>query len=280
MARRRDMARPPKEGLSYFPHDVDASSDEKIEALRALYGNDGYAFYFILLERIYRAPGAELNISDAETLQILAKKLLVSDAEFEKMLQTALSKGLFNARKYESKKVLTSSGIKKRFNITVEKRRKMRERYQQKKGIISDAETRPETPQSKVKKSKEKNIGASSSISSRKRPKKRALRRTDPRITEAIQHFSNIVLEKKNFRPVINGGKDGDAIKRALNGGGMGLDDVKRCFDWYLGTEKAKEHLTISAALSADSVNLFRQTMTSPVSQGVDMLTVMRGGDG
>jgi hypothetical protein len=47
------MARPKKEGMDYFPHDTDAVNDEKIEALRLLYGNDGYAFYFILLERIY-----------------------------------------------------------------------------------------------------------------------------------------------------------------------------------------------------------------------------------
>lgn len=38
------MARPRKEGLGYFPHDTDAVNDEKIEALRALYGNDGYAY--------------------------------------------------------------------------------------------------------------------------------------------------------------------------------------------------------------------------------------------
>ena len=43
------MARPRKEGLDYFPHDTDAASDEKIEALTIIYGAKGYAFYFILL---------------------------------------------------------------------------------------------------------------------------------------------------------------------------------------------------------------------------------------
>ena len=73
------MARPQKEGMDYFPHDTDAVNDEKIEALRALYGNDGYAFYFIMLERIYRTAEFEINVSDAETqketFQILAKKV-------------------------------------------------------------------------------------------------------------------------------------------------------------------------------------------------------------
>lgn len=52
------MARPIKEGLDYFPHDTDASTqDDKIETLEASYGNDGYATYFKLLERIYRNGG-------------------------------------------------------------------------------------------------------------------------------------------------------------------------------------------------------------------------------
>jgi len=155
------MARPRKEGMDYFPHDTDAVNDEKIEALRALYGNDGYAFYFILLERIYRSNNFELDVSDTETIQILSRKISVTTQEFEKMLQTALKWKCFDAQEYQNKGVLTSNGIKKRASIVVEKREQMRQRYEKQKGI-SAAETREETeeetPQSKVKKSKEKNI--------------------------------------------------------------------------------------------------------------------------
>jgi hypothetical protein len=59
--------------------------------------------------------------------------------------------------------VLTSNGIKKRADVVIEKRLKMRQRYENKitnQAGISDAETREETaaetPQSKVKKSKVK----------------------------------------------------------------------------------------------------------------------------
>lgn len=69
------MGRPIKQGLDYFPHDTDASSDEKVESLRALYRNDGYAFYFIILERIYRSNNGELNLSSNEEKRILAKKI-------------------------------------------------------------------------------------------------------------------------------------------------------------------------------------------------------------
>jgi len=156
------MARPAKEGLDYFPHDTDAVNDEKIEALRALHGNDGYAFFFILLERIYRSPNCELIVSDAETIQILARKVAVTEQKFNEMLTTALKWGCFNKQSYEKYSILTSNGVKKRASIVLEKRETMREYYQKtklKSGFlpVSDAETPPEmppeTPQSKEKKS-------------------------------------------------------------------------------------------------------------------------------
>lgn len=154
------MARPKKEGMDYFPHDTDAVNDEKIESLRLLYGNDGYAFYFILLERIYRTKQFELDVSDAETIQILAKKVSVSEDKFLKMLETSLKRDCFDRQAYEERKVLTSEGIKKRASVVVDKRVKMRDKYQQTKEDVSDAETTQETgvesTQSKEKKSKEK----------------------------------------------------------------------------------------------------------------------------
>jgi hypothetical protein len=159
------MARPTKEGLDYFPHDTDAVNDEKLEALRALHGNDGYAFFFILLERIYRSPKCELIVSDAETIQILARKVAVTEQKFNEMLTTALKWGCFNKQIYEKYGILTSNGVKKRSSMVLEKRDLMKELYQKTKLKssflpVSDAETPPETPpetpQSKVKKSKVK----------------------------------------------------------------------------------------------------------------------------
>ncbi|MDU4960178.1 MAG: DUF4373 domain-containing protein [Sporomusaceae bacterium] len=108
------MARPTKEGMDYFPHDTDASNDEKIEALRALYGNDGYAFYFILLERIYRVPNAEMDVSKPAVLAALIAKIGVSREKFEKMLDTAFDLECLDRDIYEQSQILTSHGIKKR----------------------------------------------------------------------------------------------------------------------------------------------------------------------
>lgn len=158
------MARPLKDGLDYFPHDVNASTDKKIDALRTLHGNNAYVFYFVMLEQIYQEPNFELDISDAETreemIQILAKKVQVTVDEFKQLLDTALRWSCFDKKLFDEKGILTSNGIKKRAEPVLAKRQQMRDRYHSAKERISDAETTPETgsetPQSKEKKSKVK----------------------------------------------------------------------------------------------------------------------------
>lgn len=152
------MARPQKDGMDYFPHDVYASSDEKIEPLLFLYGAAGYAFYFIHLEYIYRTKDFEFDISDAETIQILCSKLRICEEDYQKILNTALKHGCFDKNHFEKTGRLTSDGIKKRAKPVIDKRDKMRQQYENKQEIISAAETPPEThieKESKVKERKE-----------------------------------------------------------------------------------------------------------------------------
>jgi len=132
------MARPKKTGLDYFPHDSDASSDEKMEPLEALFGNDGYAVYFKLLERIYRAGGA-LDMASPDMMVTLAKKCnLAHDRHrFEQIFFKCLSLGLFDVKIFDQKKLLTSTGIKKRVKAVMGKRLKNRT----KKDVVSEAET-------------------------------------------------------------------------------------------------------------------------------------------
>lgn len=149
------MARPQKEGLDYFPHDVYAASDEKIETLVMLYGAKGYAFYFMHLEYIYRKDSLSFQVSDAETRQIICNKLQILPEEYEKILQTALKYGCFDKEHYDETGELTSNGVKKRAEPVFEKRQKMAERYgDRKRGKISAAETQKKPD--KVKESKEK----------------------------------------------------------------------------------------------------------------------------
>ncbi|HHV61120.1 MAG TPA: DUF4373 domain-containing protein [Firmicutes bacterium] len=155
--------------MDYFPHDTDASNDEKIEALRALYGNDGYAFYFILLERIYRTENAELDISKPAVLAALINKVHVTKERFDEMLETAFDIGCFNREAYEERRILTSNGIKRRAAEIQKMRERWRKRKASQENPVDKSEVFPEenggdnpgekteeTPESKEKKSKEK----------------------------------------------------------------------------------------------------------------------------
>lgn len=162
------MARPLKVGLDYFPHDVDASSDEKIEYLRAIFKNDGYAFYFMILERIYRTNEGKLSLDEIHK-SILAKKIGISLRKFDKILNTCLKKSLFSQSEFEHNSVLTSQGIQKRFLEIQNERARKRKNYKGNGEVLDgqntgetpgeiEGETEGETGQSKGKESKAKHL--------------------------------------------------------------------------------------------------------------------------
>lgn len=154
------MARPRKEGLDYFSHDTDAVDDEKVDAIRAMFGNDGYAFFFILCERIYRTDNAEFDVSKPVLMASIVAKVRVEQTQFDAMLNAAFDVGLFNREEYESRKVITSDGIRKRFSEV----KRLRERWRKSKepddtsGVFHEEnvqQTPLKTPESKVKQIKE-----------------------------------------------------------------------------------------------------------------------------
>lgn len=170
------MARPRKEGMEYFPHDTDARNDLKIRKLRAVFGNDGYATYFILLENIYRNKCYELDISDAETKLILAEECRISEEKFTQIYLKCIDLDLFSKEEYEKREILTSEAIKKRTEPIENKRKKNNEHYNNNRKEVSDAETNAETDisdvekgtestQRKEKNSKEKNSKVNNIIS-------------------------------------------------------------------------------------------------------------------
>jgi hypothetical protein len=139
------MARPPKQGLDYFPHDTNASNDRKLQALLSLRGLAGLGFYWYLVEQIYKEDTFSLDVSDAETIQILCRNMGINEQEWHRNLTVTLKYGLFNKSLYEHDQKLCSNGVMKRAKEVVEKRLAAKQDYDQKHGRgVSDAETTPE----------------------------------------------------------------------------------------------------------------------------------------
>ncbi len=57
------MGRLPKKGVDYFPHDTVASSMPTLYIIQQRYGNDGYAFWFKLLEFLGLQDGLTVDFS-------------------------------------------------------------------------------------------------------------------------------------------------------------------------------------------------------------------------
>lgn len=119
------MPRPQKEGIDYFPLDVNFFSDPKIKILKARYGMDGITLYIYLLCEIYRA-GYYIRYDD-DSAYILSDDLKMSSDKVKQVLNFLLERSLFNNILFQSDKVLTSAGIQKRFQLAVKERAKKKQ---------------------------------------------------------------------------------------------------------------------------------------------------------
>jgi len=71
---------------------------------------------------------------------------------------------------------------------------------------------------------------------------------------ETIKYFHDKVKTECGDTPVINGGKDGAAVKKALSK--YKPEEIKKIIDFYLESEKVEKFgYNLSVALSADTIN-------------------------
>lgn len=116
------MPRPQKEGIDYFPLDVNFFSDPKIKILKARYGVDGIAVYVYLLCEIYRS-GYYITFNE-DMAYVMSDDLKMSSDKVMQVLRFLLERSLFDNKLFQSDAVLTSAGIQKRFQLAVKERAK------------------------------------------------------------------------------------------------------------------------------------------------------------
>ena len=124
------MARPIKEGLSYFPMDVDFFEDSKIRILRARYVPDGVMVYLYYVCRIYGDKGYYLQFSD-DYDYTTSLDLGINVQRIAQIRRFLLDKKLLDSGLFSSDAVLTARSIQSRFQaakkagkrtVTVEER--------------------------------------------------------------------------------------------------------------------------------------------------------------
>ena len=80
------MGKKQSEKFDYFPHILKQSNT--IEELEKLYGNDGYAVWFKLLEILGVSPDYQYEISNQILYKNLMNKFKISDERFEQIINT------------------------------------------------------------------------------------------------------------------------------------------------------------------------------------------------
>lgn len=159
------MARPRKKGLDYFPFDVDFFQDEKIVAIAGEFGLKGEITVVKLLCAIYR-NGYFVEWNEVMKYKLVRELQGVSVELLQKIVERLVKWGFFDESLFGSDAVLTSRGIQSRYFDAVS-RRKLSDAHLP--FLLVNVTTNPINvninpvnasinPQSKVNKSKEKEI--------------------------------------------------------------------------------------------------------------------------
>jgi hypothetical protein len=139
----KNVARPLKQGLDYFPHDTDALNDKKIQRLIGEYGLTGYGFYFALLEDIYSCLPTPYKWS--ENSEIFCRKCRISGAKSQRILNFCLETQLFYAQHFNIDSTLTSDGIITRGDEILRLRESKRKSYGRNNSRETTSKTTTET---------------------------------------------------------------------------------------------------------------------------------------
>jgi len=116
--------RPNKEGLDYFPINIDIGQDDKISYLEAKYGVVAFAVLIKLYIKIYRE--GYYCIFDSKQEFLFAKHNNIEVNVINNLINDYINEGLFHRNSYEKYKILTSNGIQKRYFEITKRRDKVK----------------------------------------------------------------------------------------------------------------------------------------------------------
>lgn len=119
------MARPTTNSLIYF--NVDVKEDDNLKYIEALHGHLGYYVVHKLWKHIYGGPGGYYCEWGEINQRLFCKENNISIDQLKDIISTCFSEDirLFNKEMFDRHKILTSSGVQKRWKkIVVEAGRK------------------------------------------------------------------------------------------------------------------------------------------------------------
>ena len=104
------MARPKKQTVEYFPHYV--NSGKTMFILESNFGNDGYAFWFKILELLGMTEGHVYNCRNTADWEFLLAKTHVSEAIAYKILQKLADLDAIDAELWKNKLIWSDNFVR------------------------------------------------------------------------------------------------------------------------------------------------------------------------
>lgn len=110
------MARPIKDGVSYWPFDVDMLDDDKFKLIRGEFGIKGAYIALVILNSVYKDKGYYRTWGDDDCF-LMSEGVGngCSPQLIGEVLDGCVRRGLFDERLFQTFGILTSCGIQKRF---------------------------------------------------------------------------------------------------------------------------------------------------------------------
>lgn len=117
------MGRGQKSGVDYFSHDVGAHNKKTLSVLRSRFGNDGYAFWFIMLELLGEQTELSFDCSDEISWVYLCSETGVSETKAAEILDFLARIEAIDKALWQNKKIIWCQGFVDRLKDVYKKRR-------------------------------------------------------------------------------------------------------------------------------------------------------------
>ena len=159
------MARTQKDIVSYFPHDANATNSDTLTVLQSRFGNDGYAFWFKLLEKLAATEGHCLDVSNQTKWHLLLARTGVNAITGVEIMKLLVEMQAIDKDLWESKLIWCQNLVNNLSDVYKNRRREIPQipistnhngLTTEKKALTTGVSTQSKVKESKVKESKVK----------------------------------------------------------------------------------------------------------------------------